>query len=93
MDPKPVIAALVEKFGKANEARITRGVTQVASLWRASVDGDLKAFCLEQFISDPKVLGQCELGETIHATPAIGGGALFVRTEKALYCFARGEKD
>src|SRR4051812_26301981 len=46
VDAKPVIAALVEKFGKANEARITQGVTQCASLWRAS-DGDLKAFALE----------------------------------------------
>jgi len=36
---------------------------------------------------EPKVLSSCDLGETIHATPAIGGGALFVRTEKALYCF------
>jgi len=43
--------------------------------------------------SEPKVLASCELGETIHATPAIGGGALFVRTEKALYCFARAEKN
>jgi outer membrane protein assembly factor BamB len=36
---------------------------------------------------EPKVLSSCELGETIHATPAIGGGALFVRTDAALYCF------
>jgi outer membrane protein assembly factor BamB len=43
--------------------------------------------------AEPKVLGRCDLGETIHATPALGGGALFVRTEKALYCFANGKKD
>jgi len=42
---------------------------------------------------EPKVLSHCDLGETIHATPAIGGGALFVRTEQALYCFARARKD
>jgi len=37
---------------------------------------------------EPKVLASCDLRETIHATPAIGGGALFVRTDAALYCFA-----
>jgi outer membrane protein assembly factor BamB len=36
---------------------------------------------------EPKVLSSCDLGETIHATPAIGAGALFVRTDAALYCF------
>ncbi len=55
VDPKPVIAALVEKFGASQRARITRGVTQVASLWRAS-DGDMQAFCLEQFIADAQTL-------------------------------------
>jgi len=38
---------------------------------------------------EPKVLSSCDLGEPIHATPAIGGGALFVRTDAALYCFAK----
>jgi len=37
---------------------------------------------------EPKVLHHCDLGEPIHATPAIGGGALYVRTDAALYCFA-----
>lgn len=37
---------------------------------------------------EPRVLSSCDLGEPIHATPAIGGGALFVRTDAALYCFA-----
>ena len=40
---------------------------------------------------EPKVLSTCDLGEPIHATPAIGDGALFVRTDAALYCF--GAKD
>ncbi len=42
---------------------------------------------------EPKVLARCELGEAIHATPAIGNGAIFVRTEKSLYCFARTDKN
>jgi len=48
-------AKLVAKFGDANpelKARIERGVTQVAQLWRAG-DGDLVAFALEQFVADP----------------------------------------
>jgi outer membrane protein assembly factor BamB len=39
----------------------------------------------------PEILARCDLGEEIDATPALGGGALFVRTDAALYCFARGE--
>jgi outer membrane protein assembly factor BamB len=38
--------------------------------------------------AEPRILSSCDLGEPIHATPAIGGGALFVRTDAALYCFA-----
>jgi hypothetical protein len=58
VDPADVAkakAALVEKFGEPNRARIERGVDQVASLWRAG-DGDLVAFCTEQFVADPAQL-------------------------------------
>src|SRR5438128_10112735 len=56
---KPVAAAvvadakakLVAKHGEAQRARIERGVDQVASLWRTG-DGDLVAFCLEQYVPD-----------------------------------------
>jgi hypothetical protein len=44
-------AKLIAKHGEANKAAIERGVDQVASLWRAS-DGDLVAFCVEQFVPD-----------------------------------------
>ena len=43
------VAALVAKHGDAEKARIERGVRQVASLWRPAEDGDLQAFCLEQY--------------------------------------------
>jgi hypothetical protein len=46
-------ARLIKKHGEANRAAIERGVDQVAALWRAS-DGDLAAFCEEQFIIDAK---------------------------------------
>jgi hypothetical protein len=48
-------AELVKKHGEAARARIERGVDQVAALWRKE-DGDLAAFALESFVSDPLVL-------------------------------------
>src|SRR5437763_12757172 len=42
--------ALLAKY-PARKADIERGVDQVAKLWRTS-DGDLTAFCLEQFAPD-----------------------------------------
>jgi hypothetical protein len=48
-------AELTTKHGAAHEARIRRGVAQIAALWRAE-DGDLSAFVREHFITDPKIL-------------------------------------
>ncbi len=45
--------ACIAKHGDANRAAIERGLDQVASLWRAS-DGDLAAFCVEQFVPEGK---------------------------------------
>ena len=36
----------------------------------------------------PKVLAENRLGEEILATPAIAGGALFLRSDKHLFCVA-----
>ncbi len=46
-------AKCVAKHGEANKAAIERGVDQVAKLWRMS-DGDLAAFCVDQFLVDAK---------------------------------------
>jgi len=35
-----------------------------------------------------EVLGVNDLGEEVHATPALGGGRIYVRTRSAVYCFA-----
>ena len=43
---------LVAMHGEAQRARIERGVDQVATYWRAG-DGDLVAFCREQFVAPP----------------------------------------
>ena len=46
-------AKLVAKHGAASTERIGKGVEQAAALWRAD-DGDFVAFCLAQFVADPK---------------------------------------
>ncbi len=46
-------AKLIARHGDARRAEIERGVDQVASLWRTT-DGDLAAFCVEQFAADAK---------------------------------------
>ncbi len=45
-------AKLLAKHGEPHRARIERGVAQVATAWRVS-DGDVAAFCLEQFVAEP----------------------------------------
>lgn len=52
-DPKPAIEALVAKHGEAQREAITRGVKQVAALWRPT-DGDLEAFALAQWLPTPE---------------------------------------
>ena len=34
-----------------------------------------------------EVLGVNDIGEPIHATPALAGGRIYVRTRGAVYCF------
>jgi outer membrane protein assembly factor BamB len=58
-------------------------------LYLLSKDGDLAVL---RAGGDWEVLTVNKLGEDSWATPAIGGGAVYVRTQQALYCFrsARG---
>ncbi|MCP4679372.1 MAG: hypothetical protein GY854_28560 [Deltaproteobacteria bacterium] len=55
-----IVQALVSKHGSEQRERIETGVKQVAGHWRAKDGsfGDLKAFCLEHFITDSKALSQ-----------------------------------
>jgi hypothetical protein len=55
---KAAISALVAEHGGAHQARIEKGVEQVAQLWREA-DGDaeaFEAFVLEHFQSEPEAL-------------------------------------
>ncbi len=54
-DVAAIQKALVAQHGEPQQARITRGLKQVAALWRAE-DGDLAAFAKEHFVSDPAEL-------------------------------------
>ncbi len=56
--PAQVVAAtraLLDRYGEDARPRIERGVQQVAALWRQD-DGDLAAFCLDQFAATPAAL-------------------------------------
>jgi hypothetical protein len=56
--PALIIERLIRRHGPGHEARIRRGVAQVAERWREE-DGDetaLAAFCEESFLTDPEEL-------------------------------------
>ncbi|MDQ3418490.1 MAG: PQQ-like beta-propeller repeat protein [Acidobacteriota bacterium] len=50
----------------------------------ASVDGNITVLKAGK---QWEVLGVNEIGEPIHATPALSGGRIYVRTHGAVYCF------
>jgi hypothetical protein len=58
-------------------------------IYLASLDGKLT---LLQARRDWRVLSTGDLGEQVIATPAIAGGALFVRGERTLYAFAASSR-
>ncbi len=55
-----VINELTEQHGPEHANRIRRGVTQTASLWRASdgTESDFESFCLQSFIGDQEELDE-----------------------------------
>ncbi len=67
------------------------------SYYASPVTGDGKVyFCSEPGVvtvvaNEPgwQVLSSRNFGEKIHATPAVSGGRIYIRTAKALYCFSR----
>ena len=50
----------------------------------ASVDGNITVLKAGK---QWEVLGVNEIGEPIHATPALSNGRIYVRTQGAVYCF------
>ena len=74
-----------ERLEEATGSYAASPVAAAGKVFLASSEGRIVVL---EAGGNPVILAQCDLGEPIHATPAIGGGALFVRTEQALYCFA-----
>jgi len=55
-----------------------------SKVFLASVDGKITVLKAD---GEWQVLGVNDLGEEIHATPALNGGRIYVRTRSAVYCF------
>lgn len=75
------------KQGRAPEALGQYYASPVAAdqkVYLAGVDGNVTVL---KAGASWEVLGVNKLGEAIRATPALSGGRIYVRTEKALYCF------
>jgi outer membrane protein assembly factor BamB len=53
-------------------------------LFLANTDGKLTVL---KAGAEWEVLGVNDLGDEIHATPALSGGRIYVRTRSFLYCF------
>ena len=56
-------------------------------------DPDIQDACFDGIFwvelgEKPKILANNSLKEPLMATPAIAGGAIYLRTEKHLYCIA-----
>ncbi len=82
----PATGALV-KEGRAPEALGQFYASPVAAdqkVFLAGVDGNVTVL---RAGGSWEVLGVNKLGEAIRATPALSGGRIYVRTDKALYCF------
>ncbi|MGC9947844.1 MAG: PQQ-binding-like beta-propeller repeat protein [Bryobacteraceae bacterium] len=53
-------------------------------LFLASAEGKITVL---KAAADWEVLTVNELGDEIHATPALSGGRIYVRTHDSIYCF------
>ena len=75
------------KEGRSPEALGEYHASPVAAddkLFLANVEGKITVL---KAGGEWEVLGVNDIGEEIHATPALSGGRIYVRTRGALYCF------
>jgi outer membrane protein assembly factor BamB len=75
------------KEGRATGAAgkyVASPVAADGKVFLASVDGKVTVL---KAGAQWEVLGVNDLGDEIHATPALSGGRLYVRTRGTLYCF------
>ena len=70
----------------AIEAYYASPVAADGKVYLVSYDGKVSVIRAD---AQWEVLAVYDLGEECQATPAIGGGSIYVRTAKALYCFRK----
>lgn len=87
---------IVNKIGAASGRRLAEErLNGSGSYYASPVTGDGEVyFCSERGVvtiisakSGWQVISSRNFGEKIHASSAIRGGRIFLRTEKVLYCF------
>lgn len=82
------VTGLASKEGRSKEAPGEYNASPVAAdgkVFVASVNGKVTVLKAGK---EWEVLGVNDLGDEIHATPALAGGRIYVRTRGTLYCFA-----
>jgi len=81
------VTGKVLKEGRSTEAPGEYYASPIAAddkVFVASLDGKVTVL---KAGAQWEVLGVNDIGEPIHATPALGGGRIYVRTRGAIYCF------
>ncbi len=81
------VTGRVLKEGRSTDAPGDYYASPIAAddkVFVASVEGKVSVL---KAGADWQVLGVNDIGEPIHATPALGGGRIYVRTRGSLYCF------
>ena len=76
------------KEGRTREALGEYYASPVAADGKVFVTSAEGKLTVVEAKADWQILGVNDLGEEIHATPALGDGRIYVRTRSALYCFA-----
>jgi outer membrane protein assembly factor BamB len=88
-----ILTTLDAATGRLHRQTRLRGVADtyyaspVAAAGRVYIASHTGTVAVLKAGAEPDLLAANDLGEEILATPAISGGALFVRTRAALYCF------
>ena len=81
------VTGKVLKEGRSTEAPGEYYASPIAAddkVFVASLDGKVTVL---KAGAQWEVLGVNDIGEPIHATPALAGGRIYVRTRGAVYCF------
>lgn len=84
IDPKTGSIFKQGRISRALDAYFASPVAADGKIFTASKEGKIAAL---KAGADWEVIHVSDLGEEVWATPAIGEGRLYIRTQKAIYCF------